>query len=110
MPIEKLNYSKGEKLAEIASAVITAGSVAGYIALFALNKISGVFIILIVVSLTLYTAFTVCSVFPQRTDLAAKLEKCGEKQLHSIRRYCIAAKIILIGLMFAMVVVNGFIV
>lgn len=110
MPIEKLNYSKGERFAEIASAVITAGSVAGYITLFALSKISGVFMILIVASLILYTAFTVCSVFPQHTNVAMNPEKCSEKQLHSIRWGCIIAKIVFVGLMFAMAVADGFIV
>ena len=110
MPIEKLNYSKGEKIAEIAVAVITAGAVAGYITLFALSKISGVFTILIVVSLILYTVFTVCSVFPQHTNVAANPEKCSEKQLRSIRWGCIIAKIVLVGLMFAMAVVDGFVV
>ena len=110
MPIEKLIYTNGEKAAEITAAVITAGSVAGYIALFALGKTSGVSMILIVVSLILYTALTLCSAFPQHTNVAMNPEKCSEKKLRTIRRACIAAKIVLIGLMFAMAVVDGFLV
>ncbi len=105
MPIEKLKYSKGEKLAEIASAVITAGAVAEQIVAFNSGRISGSMILMILVIITFYTAFTFYSVFPQRTDLAAKLEKCSENQLHSIRWYCITAKAILIGLIFAAVAV-----
>lgn len=105
MQIEKLNYSKGEKLAEIASAVITAGAVAEQIVMFNSGRISGSMILMILVIITVYTAFTFYSVFPQRTDLAAKLEKCSENQLHSIRWYCITAKTILIGLTSAAVAV-----
>ncbi len=104
---KKVVYTKGEKVAEIISGVVTVGAVGGYIALFALGKISGVSMILIVVSLILYTAFTLCSAFPGFTNIAMNPEKCTEKNLRSIRRGCIAAKIIFVGLMFAMSAVDA---
>ncbi len=98
---EKLIYSKGEKFAEAASIIVAAGSVAGYIALLALDKTSGVTVIYIVVSLILYTALTLCSAFPQHTNVAMNPEKSSDKKLHIIRQCCIAAKIVVIGLLFA---------
>ncbi len=104
---KKVAYTGGEKTAEIISGVVTVGAVGGYIALFALGKTSGVAMILIVVSLILYTAFTLCSAFPGFTNIAMNPEKCTEKNLRTIRRGCISAKLILIGLMFAMEMVGA---
>lgn len=100
MIIEKLPLTNGEKVAEIISGVLTVGSVAGYVLLMSTGAISGVAVIMIVVSLILYTACTICSFFPQHTNIAMNPEKCSEKKLRLIRRGCITAKIILVALMF----------
>lgn len=107
MPIEKLSYTKGEKLAEIAAAVIAASSIAGYIVLMSMGRTSGAAVIHIVVSLILYTACTFCSVFPQHTNVAMNPEKCSEKKLRMIRHCCIAAKIVLIALLFAPTMISS---
>lgn len=104
---EKLTYSKGEKIFEIAGAVITVGAAAGYAALMAAGKNSGSAVILLVVSLIIYTALTLCSAFPQHTNIANEPEKCSEKSLRLIRGSCIAAKIILIMLLFVTAAVSA---
>lgn len=101
MIIEKLPLTKGEKVAEIVSGELTIGSVVGYVVLMSTGVISGVAVIMIVLSLIWYTAFTICSLFPQHTNIAMNPEKCSEKRLRSIRRGCIAANIIFVALMFA---------
>lgn len=107
MPIEKLPYTKGEKFAEIAAVVIVACSVAGYVVLMSMGRTSGAAVIFIVVSLILYTALTLCSVFPQHTNVAMNPEKCSEKKLRMIRRCCIAAKIVLIALLFVPTMISS---
>ncbi len=104
-----LIYTNGERFGEVSAAVVTAGTIAGYIALFALDKTSGAAVILILVSLILYAALTLCSAFPQHTNVALNSEKCSNKKLRVIRRCCIAAKIVVIGLMFAAAAIEGLI-
>ncbi len=102
---EKVNYTKGELTAEILAGIVTAGAVAGYIALFSLDKATGVAVILIVVSLILYVSLTLCSAFPQHTNVAMNPEKSSDKKLHTIRRGCIIAKIVVVGLLFLCTIV-----
>ncbi len=100
MVLEKLTYSKGEKFAEIAAAVIAVSSVAGYIVLMTLEMISGEAVLMILATLILYGIFTLCSTMPQHANLFTHPEKYTEKQFRYARRGCIAAKIILIVLLF----------
>ena len=102
---EKLNYSASERIFEIAGAVIAAGASVGYVMLAAAGKGSSV--ILLVVSLIIYAALTLCSFFPQHTNIAYEPEKCTEKNLRLIRRGCIAAKIVLVTLLFVTTAIAG---
>lgn len=97
---EKLIYSKGEKIAEIAAAVIAACSVTGYIVLMAFGKVSGDAALMILATLILYGVLTLCSTMPQHANIFTHPERYTEKQFHYARRGCIAAKIILITLLF----------
>ncbi|MDE6030926.1 MAG: hypothetical protein K2G32_04830 [Oscillospiraceae bacterium] len=95
---EKLTYSMSERVFEILCALLAAGTTVGYVMMTAAGKGSSV--ILLVVSLIIYAALTLCSFFPQHTNIAYEPEKCTERNLRLIRRGCIAAKIILITLLF----------
>ena len=107
MPIEKLTYTKGEKIAEIAAAAIAACSVAGYIILMVFGKVSGAAIIMILVTLILYAVCTLCSTMPQHTNVFTHPEKCSEKQLRYARRGFIIGKILFIAAMFAVTAMGG---
>lgn len=100
--IEKLSYTNGEKTAEIIGGIVTLGAVGGYITLFSLGKLSGNTPVLIVCSLILYAVLTFCSVCPQHANIFTHPEKQSEKKLRITRCVCIAVKIILVGLIFAM--------
>lgn len=107
MPIEKLTYTKGEKLAELAAAVIAVCSVAGYVILMALGRVSGVVIIMILSTLILYGICTLCSTMPQHTNVFTHPENCSEKQLRNARRAFIIGKIAFIAAMFAVTAMGG---
>lgn len=107
MPIEKLTYTKAEKFAEIAAAVIAACSVAGYIVLMAFGKVSGVAIIGILTTLIIYAVCTLCSTMPQHTNVFLHPEKCSEKQLHNARKGFIILKILFIAALLAVTAMGG---
>lgn len=107
MPIEKLIYTKAERISEIAAAVIAACSVAGYVVLMALGKVSGVAIIGVLTTLILYGICTLCSTMPQHTNVFLHPEKCSEKQLHNARKGFIILKILFIAAMFAVTAMGG---
>lgn len=107
MPIEKLTYTKAEKFAEIAAAVIAAFSVAGYIVLMVSGKVSGVAIIGILTTLILYGVCTLCSTMPQHTNVFTHPENCTEKQLRYARRGFIIGKIVFIAALLAVTAMGG---
>lgn len=107
MPIEKLTYTKGEKLAELAAAIIAVCSIAGYIAFIVLGKATGTAIIMIVVTLISYGICTLCSTMPQHTNVFTHPENCSEKQLRNARRAFIIGKIAFIAAMFAVTAMGG---
>lgn len=107
MPIEKLTYSKGERIAEIAAAVIAVCSVVGNIVLIALGKATGTAIIMTVLTLILYGICTLCSTMPQHTNVFTHPENCSEKQLRYARRGFIVGKILFIAAMFAVTAMGG---
>lgn len=108
MPIEKLTYTKAEKIAEIAAAVIAVCSVAGYVVLMAFGKISvGVAIIMILMTFIIYGVCTLCSTMPQHTNVFMHPEKCSEKQLHYARRGFIMGKILFIAALFVVAAMGG---
>lgn len=107
MPIEKLIYTKGEKFAEIAAAIIAACGVAGYVVLMALGRVSGVAIIMILSTLIIYAVCTLCSTMPQHTNVFTHPENCTEKQLRNARRAFIVGKIVFTAAMFAVTAMGG---
>ncbi len=107
MPIEKLTYTKGEKLAELAAAVIAACGIAGYVVLMVLGRVSGVAIIMILVTAIIYVICTLCSTMPQHTNVFTHPENCTEKQLRNARRGFIVGKIAFAAAMFAVTAMGG---
>ena len=107
MIIEKLSYTKSEKIAEITAAAVTACSVTGYIALMVLEKVSGAAIIMILSTLILYAVCTLCSTMPQHTNVFTRPENCSEKQLRFARRAFIIGKILFIAAMFTVTALGG---
>ncbi|MDE6728320.1 MAG: hypothetical protein K2J80_10345 [Oscillospiraceae bacterium] len=107
MPIEKLTYTKGERFAEIAAAVIAACGIAGYIVLMASGRVSGVAIIMILSTLILYSVCTLCSTMPQHTNVFTHPENCSEKQLRNARRGFIVGKILFVAAMFTVTAMGG---
>lgn len=107
MPIEKLTYTKGEKIAEIAAVVIAGCSVAGYIILMVSEKVSDIAMIMIPATLILYAVCTLCPTMPQHTNIFTHPEKCSEKQLRYARRGFIIGKILFIAAMFTVTAMGG---
>lgn len=107
MPIEKLTYTKGEKLAELAAALVAVCSVAGYVIFMALGRVSGVAIIMILLTFIIYAVCTLCSTMPQHTNVFTHPENCTEKQLRNARRAFIVGKILFIAAMFAVTAMGG---
>lgn len=107
MPIEKLVYTKGEKFAEIAAAVIAVCSVAGNIVLMGFGKVPGTAIIMILLTLILYGIGTLCSTMPQHTNVFTHPENCTEKQLRNARRGFILGKILFIAALFVVTAAGG---
>lgn len=99
---EEFTYTKGEKTAEVISAVLAVGFDAAYIALMIFGKLSGFGILFIVISSIIYGAFTVCSKAPQFTSNALAQKDISEEKLRLIRRGCIAAKIVVMSALFVL--------
>ena len=90
---DKLSYTKGEKAAEIAGGTLLAAIIAAEIILMATEIFGGESIIIVVVTLIIYGAFSLAAVYPQHTNLVSK--DVPDEKLHSLRRGCIVAKILL---------------
>lgn len=103
---EEYPYTKGEKIAETISAVLAVGFDGAYIALMIAGKLSGFGILFIVISSIVYGAFTVCSKAPQFTSNALAHKDISEDRIRSIRRGCIAAKIIVMTALFALAMIG----
>lgn len=97
---EEFTYTKGEKTAEVISAVLAVGFDAAYIVLMILGKLSGFGILFIVISSIIYGAFTVGSKAPQFTSNALANKNITEDKIRSIRRGCIAIKIAVMCALF----------
>ena len=87
---DKLPYTTGERRAEMIAGIIAVGF------------LTGGEIIIIIVELVIYGLFSLCSVYPQHTNLFNKPEKCTESRFRSVRREFIAAKIILTAALFVL--------
>lgn len=99
---DKLPYTKGERAAEIIAGAFAAAIVVAQIVMIALGFLTGGEIILIVVEFIIYGVFTLCSVYPQHTNLFNKPEKCSESSFRAARRGFIAAKTVLVAALFVL--------
>lgn len=99
---EEFTYTRGEKIAETISAVLAAGFDGAYIALMISGRLSGFGILYLIISSIIYGAFTVCSKAPQFTSNALAHKDISAEKLRSIRRWCIAAKMIVMCALFAL--------
>ena len=99
---DKLIYTRGEKVAEIACAGTCAAFVAAMTAMMSLGQTDGGNSILLVVLLIVYGLFTTCSVFPQHTNLFDKPENISEASFRKARRGLIVAKMILMAAIFVL--------
>lgn len=97
---DKVPYLLHEKTAEAISAVMVVCSAAVEIVMMALGVMEGSTIILLLVSLIVYVIFSVCSAWPQWTNLVNKPEECTEARFHAIRMGCIVAKLALNAALF----------
>lgn len=107
--ITKLEMTMGERIAEIISAVMTVGFFAAYIVMAAMGIMESGVVIMAVVTLILYGAFSICSFMPQWSNIMYKPETATPEKLHRIRKGCIAAKIILICAMMILSIIGIFI-
>lgn len=99
---DKLTYTHGEKIAEIACAGTAAIFASSMISMMALGQTDGGNSILLVVLMIIYGLFTICSVFPQHTNLFDKPENISEASFRKARRGLIVAKIILMAAIFVL--------
>lgn len=104
--IDKIPFTKGEKIAEIICAVLFGVFFAAYIVLIAMGYLTGASIIMIVISGVMYTIWTLCSIYPQWTNLVSKPEDMSEEKLHKLRRGCLAADYIFLVLIFAITIIT----
>lgn len=103
---DKLSFTKDEKIAEIICAVLFAVLTVLYIVLIVVGYLSGEAIIMLVCNGILYTICTLCSVWPQGTNLVSKPENYSEKGLHRLRKGCIAAAYIFLAAIFIITVIG----
>lgn len=101
---EEFTYTKGERVAEVISSVLAVGFDGAYIALMVLGKISGFGILFIIVSSIVYGAFTLGSKAPQFTSNALADKEISEDKIRLIRRGCIAAKIVVMCVLFVLTI------
>ena len=100
MFIDKLSYTKNEKIAEIAGGITLGAFELTYIVLMLAKILSGFSVIMVVISAISYGGISVVSVYPQNSNLVK--ESTTEQDLHKLRRDFIAFKIILAAVLFGM--------
>ncbi len=97
---DKVAYTRGEKIAEIAGGALMTAFAAVMITLMALNITGSGNIIMLVVMLMIYGIFSVCAVYPQWTNVLKKPESASDRDFHKVRRGCIIAKLMLVSAVF----------
>ncbi len=97
---DKVEYTFGEKIAEAVGGALLAAYAAVMTALTALGVTGGGSVILLVVMLILYGIFSVCSAFPQFTNILSKPENASDRDFHRVRRGCIVSKLVLASAVF----------
>lgn len=103
---DKIPFTRGERIAEIICAVLFAVFTAAYIVLIVVGYLSGEAIIMMVCNGILYAVCTLCSVWPQGTNLVSRPENYTEEAFHKLRKGCIAAAYIFLVVVFAITVVG----
>lgn len=103
---DKIPFTKGEKIAELICAVLFAVFTVLYIVLIVVGYLSGEAIIMLVCNGILYSICTLCSVWPQGTNLVSKPENYSVEGFHRLRKGCIAAAYIFIIFVFAITVIG----
>lgn len=102
---DKLPYTKGEKTAEAVCGGICAAIVAAELVLMILGKITSGAVIILLVSLIIYGVFSVCSVYPQHTNIFNKPENCSEAKFRKARRILCWARLIFVAALFALTLI-----
>lgn len=97
---DKVVYASGEKTAEILGGVVLAVFAAVIVALMALGASGGENIIMLVVMLIGYGIFSICSVYPQGSNVLKKPESATDRDFHKVRRGSIIAKYVLTSAVF----------
>ncbi|MGN0688125.1 MAG: hypothetical protein ACI4KA_08475 [Oscillospiraceae bacterium] len=92
---DKVRFSKGEKAAEIAGGIMLAAYAAVMILLMIFGVTGGENIILLVVLLIEYGILSICSAYPQGTNVISHPENATDREFHLLRRGCIIAKYVL---------------
>ena len=99
---DNIIYTRGEKVAEIACAGTCAAFATAMAAMMSLGQTDGGNSILLVVLLVIYGAFTLCSVFPQHTNIFYNPERISEASFRKARCGFIVAKSILMAAIFVL--------
>ena len=97
---DKVRFSKGEKAAEIAGGIILAVYSVVIILLMILGITGGENIILLVVMLVVYGILSICSTYPQGSNVLSHPEKATDEVFHRVRWGCIIAKYVISTVIF----------
>lgn len=92
---DKVRFSKGEKAAEIVGGIMLAAYSAVIILLMILGITGGENIILLVVLLIGYGILSICSTYPQGSNVLSHPENATDMVFHRVRWGCIIAKYVL---------------
>ena len=99
---DKLGYTKGERLAEILCGAFAACIAAAMVVMMALGATDGGNIILLVVLLIINGVFSLCSVYPQHTNIFSKPERISEKGFRTTRRAFLIAQAVFTAALFVL--------
>ncbi len=97
---DNIEFTKGEKASVIASAVLVGIYSIMYIVLTAVGYISGLSVLMLVLSLIVDGIMSLCAVYPQSTNIVSKPEKYSLKEFHAIRKGFIVGCFIFPAVMF----------
>ncbi|MGN1108080.1 MAG: hypothetical protein ACI4RK_01745 [Oscillospiraceae bacterium] len=97
---DKVRFSKGEKAAEILGGIMLAVYSAVSILMMALGTTGGENIILLVVMLVGYGIISICSTYPQGSNVISHPENATDKVFHRVRWGCIIAKYVISTVIF----------
>ena len=103
---DKLPYEKNEKLLEAVCGAVFGFMKVVEILLMALGYLSGAALITFVVSLVVYGAFSLCSVYPQHTNLFTKPEECTEEKFRRARKSMAFARMIIVSALFLLTIIT----